>query len=161
MGNRDHWLVPEVVLREVTSENWRAVAAVAPKPEQSAHVMPVTYYLCLCHYGAVWHPLAVSCDDAVAGFVMWGVDETDGSHWIGGLVIEAGRQQHGIGRATVESLVRRLAESQNARRFALSYSLSNTVARDLYARLGFRETGEVEDDELVARLELPPRTERV
>ncbi|MDP9397231.1 MAG: GNAT family N-acetyltransferase [Actinomycetota bacterium] len=109
----------------------------------------------------MWHPLAVFCDGAVVGFVMWGVDEADGSHWIGGLVIDAARQQEGLGRATVASLVRRLAESQSARRFALSYSSSNTVARDLYARLGFRETGEVEDDEVVARLELPPEPERV
>lgn len=120
------------------------------------HVMPVTYYLCLCHYGAVWHPLAVVCDGEVVGFVMWGVDEADGSHWIGGLVISAARQQEGLGRATVRGLVRRLTESENARRFALSYAASNTVARDLYARLGFYETGEVADNETVARLELAP-----
>ena len=34
---------------------------------------------------------------------------------------------------------------------ALSYSPENTAARELYASLGFVETGEQEDDEVVAR----------
>ena len=39
-------------------------------------------------------------------------------------------------------------------RFALSYQPDNAVARRLYAGLGFVETGEVDDDEVVARLSL-------
>ena len=35
--------------------------------------------------------------------------------------------------------------------FALSYQPENTAARALYASLGFVETGEQEDDEVVAR----------
>jgi diamine N-acetyltransferase len=35
---------------------------------------------------------------------------------------------------------------------ALSYAPENRVARDLYLGLGFVESGEVEDDEIVARL---------
>ena len=38
--------------------------------------------------------------------------------------------------------------------FALSYRLANTVARQLYRRLGFTETTEWEGDEIVARLDL-------
>ncbi len=37
------------------------------------------------------------------------------------------------------------------RRFALSYQPSNHAARRTYAALGFVETGEREDDEVVAR----------
>ena len=34
----------------------------------------MTYYLALCHYGGVWHPLAVYAADEVVGFVMWAID---------------------------------------------------------------------------------------
>ena len=39
--------------------------------------------------------------------------------------------------------------------FALSYQPANTAARQLYQKLGFIETAEWEDDEVVARLSLP------
>jgi diamine N-acetyltransferase len=45
-----------------------------------------------------------------------------------------------------------LLETQGCRSCALSYSPQNTVARALYQSLGFVETGEIEDGELVARL---------
>jgi diamine N-acetyltransferase len=45
-----------------------------------------------------------------------------------------------------------LRASEGATSFALSYAPDNAVARRLYASLGFVETGEREDGELVARL---------
>src|SRR5665811_606796 len=76
----------------------------------------------------------------------------DQSGWIGGLVIDQARQRKGFGRAAVEALTRRLLESGGCGSCALSYSPGNAAARDLYRALGFVETGEIEDDELVARL---------
>jgi diamine N-acetyltransferase len=45
-----------------------------------------------------------------------------------------------------------LLETGGCSSCALSYSPGNSVARDLYLALGFVETGEMEDDEPVARL---------
>jgi len=46
------------------------------------------------------------------------------------------------------------------RQVALSYRPDNTVARGLYASAGFVETGEMEDDEVVARLQVRPLRRR-
>lgn len=143
-----------VELRPVDADNWRDCAALEPRADQRRYVAAVTYYLCLCHYGRVWQPLAVVHGGAVVGFVMWGVDETDGSHWIGGLVIAADQQRRGLGTATVTALVDHLANEHAAQHIALSYDADNHGARALYRGLGFTETGEVEDDEIVARLDL-------
>ncbi|GAA0813203.1 GNAT family N-acetyltransferase [Spirilliplanes yamanashiensis] len=140
----------DVDLVPVTAANWRACAALRVRPDQERFVSPVTYYLCLCHYGDVWHPLAITRDGVVAGFVMWGVDD-DRSRWIGGLVVDAAHQRAGLGRAAVERLVERFAAEPDCPGAALSYQPANTGARALYASLGFAETGEVEDDEVVAR----------
>ena len=145
-------MTPAIELRRVDTRNWRACADLEVAAEQRDFVSPVTRYLCLCHYGGVWQPLAVYAGDEVVGFVMWAVDPGDQSGWIGGLVIDQARQRKGYGRATVKILTRRLLESEGCGSCALSYSSHNSVARDLYASLGFVETGEVEDDELVARL---------
>ena len=145
-------MTASIELRTVEAHNWRACADLEVAPEQRDFVSPVTRYLCLCHYGDVWHPLAVYAGDEVVGFAMWAVDPSDQSGWIGGLVIDEARQRNGYGRATVEALIRRLLETADCDTCALSYSLENAVARALYASLGFVETGERVGDEPAARL---------
>ena len=75
-----------------------------------------------------------------------------GSHWIGGFLIDRGQQRRGYGRGAVLAIIEYLRETQEATQFGLSYAPDNGVARDLYAKLGFEETGEAEGGELVARL---------
>ena len=140
-----------VSLRSVDAENWRACAALEVAHEQRDFVMPVSYYLALCHYGDVWHPLAICRGAEVVGFVMWAVDPSDRSGWLGGLTIDRRHQGRGYGSAAVEAVLRRLRDEHGCSSAALSYSPPNVRARKLYASLGFQETGELEDDELVAR----------
>ena len=141
-----------IELVDVTAANWRDAADLEVAEDQRAFVAPVSRYLCLCHYGGVWQPLAVAAEGRIVGFVMWAVDPDDGSGWIGGLVIGREHQRRGHGRAAVAALLERLRREQGCPSAALSYSPGNLAARALYVSLGFTETGEREDDELVARL---------
>jgi len=138
-------------LREVTADTWRAVVRIEPRGDQRRFVANVSYYLNLCHYGEVWQPVAIYQDDEPIGFAMWGYDAEDDSYWIGGLVIDAKHQGKGHGRMAMETLLDHLARQPGYREAALSYEPENTVARQLYASLGFVETGERADDEVVAR----------
>jgi diamine N-acetyltransferase len=146
-----------VDLRAVDEGNWRACAAIRPGPGQERFVAPVAWYLCLCHYGQTWRPLAIYRDGDLVGYVMWGVDPEDGSYWIGGLIIDASRQGEGTGRAAIIALLERFRDA-GAVEAALSYQPDNERARTLYASLGFRETDERADGETVARFTLsgPP-----
>ena len=143
---------PIIELIDVTADNWRICADLEVSDEQRAFVAPVSRYLCLCHYGGVWRPLAVTGGDEIVGFVMWAVDPDDGSGWIGGLVVGLEHQGKGYGRAAVLALLERLRREQGCTSAALSYAAENAPARALYSSLGFAEHGEREDDELVARL---------
>lgn len=148
-----HQLAPGVQLVEIVASNWREVAAVSPHPEQTEYVAPVTYYLCLSHFDKEWHCLGVEHDGKIVGHVMWGLENDEG--WIGGVVVDAVHQQRGIGSAAVVALCDRLAAMPEVAQLALTYEPDNVVARNLYARLGFVETGEMDGDELVARMTLP------
>ena len=140
-----------VTLREVDAKNWRTCASLEVKDEQRGFVQPVSYYLALCHYGGIWHPLAIYHEDEVVGFVMWAVDPSDNSGWIGGLTVPGPLQGRGFGRAAVKALLRRLRDERGCTSAALSYTPANVRARMLYASLGFEQTGEFQDDEPVAR----------
>lgn len=163
-----------VSVEPVTGETWRDVASLRVTESQRAFVAEPAYYLSLCCYGDLWHPLAVRAsitrtdrartdrthtdraraESTVVGFLMWAIDPEDRSCWLGGILIDRDHQGRGYGRAAVEASMRSLRDEQEVTGFALSYEPDNVVARGLYRSLGFEETGEREDDEIVARLRL-------
>ncbi|MFI6233106.1 GNAT family N-acetyltransferase [Micromonospora sp. NPDC050784] len=139
-----------VTLRPVDDHNWRAVADVAPRDDQRRFVAALgARYLLLSARSEVWNSLAVYADETVVGHVMWGVDD-DGSHWIGGMLIDAAEQGRGVGRATVQTLAPWLAARDGNPPVRLSYHPDNTPAAALYTSLGFHPTGALDDDEVIA-----------
>ena len=144
----------QVSLRPVDAANWRDVARLTVTADQARFVTTPTYYLAMCTYGDVWHPLAAFLEERVVGFLMWGIDDADDSCWLGGILVDASVQGRGLGRAMVREALDVLAARTGRTEFALSYQPENLVARRLYAGLGFVETGEEEDGELVARLSM-------
>jgi diamine N-acetyltransferase len=140
----------ELELREVTADNWRSVADVAPRDDQRQFVAALAArYLLLGVYGDTWHNLgAFEADEAVA-HVMWGLDD-DGSRWIGGLVVDAAHQGRGLGRRTVELLLERLDPTRGPVR--MSCRPDNVASQALFGGLGFAATEVWDDDEQVWEL---------
>lgn len=152
----EHWNENQINLVPVDQDNWREVAGVEVFPEQRNFVADPAYYLCLCHYGELWQPLAVKCEDKVIGFLMWAVDPADESCWLGGILIDKSFQGKGLGKSAVKKALNYLEAEHGCQKFALSYQPENP-ARHLYGELGFVETGEIEGEEIVARLKELPR----
>ena len=146
-----------VTLHEVEPANRRALWSVKAGRRQSRWVTPVTQYLAYCLLSGEWQPLEVRANDRTVGFVMWARDPADGSYWIGGFVIDRTEQGKGFGRAALSALLEVLRSKPGCRQVALSYHPDNAVAQALYASFGFRETGEMEDDEVVARVDMRSR----
>ena len=141
-----------VTLHEVTADNWRAVADIAPRDSQRAYAPALAArYLLLSLLEDTWHSLAIHADDTVVGHVMWARDE-DGSHWIGGLLVDAGEQGKALARTTMRTLLPWLATLPGHFTTRLSYDPSNAPAARLYESLGFTATGAQEDGEVVVEL---------
>ena len=149
-----------VSLREV-GDDWRAVADVAPLDHQRRFVPALAArYLLLSDRDHVWRSLGVYADEEVVGHVMWAVDD-DNVCWIGGLLIDGSQQGAGIGRAATETLLHWLSATSGCQAVRLSHLPDNDSAARLYASLGFRPTGEVEDDEIVLERSLKVAPSRV
>ncbi len=145
----------QITLQPISSNNWRDVISLEITKPQREFIAHPGYYLAMCAYGGLWNPLAVYLADQVIGFLMWAVDPADQSCWLGGIFIDHRYQGQGYGRKAVQTAISILAEKYDHSQFALSYQPSNIVAKHLYSTLGFVETEEWEDDEIVARLSLP------
>lgn len=143
-----------ITLEPVVAHNWRAVSKLEVGPEQREFVANPNFYLSLCAYDPpLWNPLAILADGVVVGFLMWAIDSSDGSAWLGGITVDRQHQRKGYGAQAVQAAITMLADHQ-VLHFALSYHPSNLVASRLYLRLGFVETSELEGDEIVARFRL-------
>lgn len=139
-----------ITVRPVNAENWRDVAGLSVTAQQAQFVAEPSYYLALCCYD-IWNPLAIYLGETVIGFMMWGMDD-DASCWLGGIIIDKQQQRKGYGRKAIEAAIKTLGEQTGASEFALSYLAENVHAKRLYKAIGFNESGEMEDDEVVARL---------
>jgi diamine N-acetyltransferase len=152
---------PNVTLRPVGRDNWRAVTKLAVAADQRDFVAEPCYYLALCAYDHIWQPLAITLDEQVIGFLMWAVDPADGNWcWLGGILVDQHYQGRGYGRQAVQAAIGLLATVHGHQSFALSYQPANTVAKHLYAIIGFIEMDEWEGDEVVARLSLTAQPAR-
>ncbi len=144
-----------VTLRDI-GDDWQRVGAVAPRDNQRGFVHPVAApYILLSTFGDTWHSLGVYADEDVVGHIMWALDDEDGSHWIGGLMIDASQQGLGLGRAATSTLLGWLAAQDGCWVVRLSFDPHNTSAAALYASMGFAPNGESMDDEMV--VERPPQ----
>lgn len=141
-----------LILGPVDHDNWEDVARLTVNPEQASFVAEPTYYLAMCNYGDIWHPLAITIGDKVIGMLLWGIDLEDDSCWFGGVIIDKSVQGQGHGKRALQAALSMMAK-QGHRSFALSYEPTNVAARRVYHSLGFRETGEVDDTEVIARLD--------
>ena len=144
----------QISLQSINQENWRNVADLEVSDFQSEFVADPTNYLALCSYGGDWSPLAICLGAQVIGFMMWTTDPADESCWLGGIIIDKSLQKCGYGKEAVKTALAELQREHGYKYFALSYQPANLVAKNLYDKLGFIETNEWEDNEIVARLML-------
>ncbi|HEX2204515.1 MAG TPA: GNAT family N-acetyltransferase [Longimicrobium sp.] len=140
----------DVTLREVTRENWRACVRLTVDEAQADFVAPNVYSLAESKFEPAAVPLAVYAGETMVGFVMYALEGTDG--WIWRLMVDRAHQGKGYGRAAMEEVIRRLRALPGVRRIRTSFVPANAHAAALYRALGFHETGEVEQGEVVVEL---------
>jgi len=93
-------------------------------------------------------PLAIYNDDVMVGFVMYGIEPQDNNeYWIDRFMIDEKHQRNGYGEKALQILINTLKQDKSHDKIKISTEPENIVARKLYAKLGFYETGELHDGE--------------
>jgi diamine N-acetyltransferase len=99
-------------------------------------------------------PLAIYSDDVAVGFVMYGIEPRDNyEYWIDRLMIDEKHQKKGYGEKALKLVIDMIKQDKTHNKIKISTNPENMVARKLYAKLGFYDTGELHDDEVLMILE--------
>ncbi len=148
-----------VELRAVTAENFHECLRLKTAPEQDSFVATNEYSLAQALVNDSYVPLAVYDGEKMVGFVMYGFEPEDhdgGQWWVHRLLIDAPLQGRGYGRLALLEVVERLKKIPGCMEAAISWVPDNVVGGALYCKLGFVETGEIIDGEIVARMRFGP-----
>ena len=143
-----------IELREITMENFRECINLSVAEHQRGFVASNMYSLAEAKADGVSNPLAIYAGGRMVGFTMYCFDPKSGTGYIDRLMVAADHQGRGYGRAAMTEVIRRLRETPGCRRIRTSFEPTNAVAGALYQSLGFCRTGEIDDGEVVAELEV-------
>ncbi|HEX6289720.1 MAG TPA: GNAT family N-acetyltransferase [Herpetosiphonaceae bacterium] len=142
-----------VVLREITRDNWHQAIRLKVAEGQEHFVASNLYSIAESKFEPTFVPLAIYHGDTMVGFLMHGRDE-HGHDWIIRLMIDRDHQGKGYGRAAMEQAIAKLTARPDCTTIKISYEPDNHQAERLYHSLGFAPTGEIEEGEIVARLDV-------
>ena len=105
----------------------------------------------------VARPFAIYCDGKIIGFTMFAFDEEyedpDDRYWLWRFMIDEGLQGKGYGTAALQVIIQYFKD-HGANNIRLSTKETNTNALSMYRKAGFRDTGEMNGEEIVLQLDL-------
>lgn len=151
-----------VELRPVTIENWQALIKLKVREDQNNFVASNVYSLAQAHFGDEYHghwdlfPFGIYDGDTPVGFVMYAFNFEYPKHqaYIQRLMVDENFQGRGYGRFGMEAMLKVFRADERIKTVGISYMPDNETGRKLYASLGFVETGEMDEDEVIAELKL-------
>ncbi len=140
-----------ITLREITKDNLRAAARLKVDPGQENFVASNAPSMAESKFRPSWVCLGIYAEEKMVGFMMHGLDD-EGQRWIIRLMVDADQQGKGYGRKAMELILAQFRADPAIPAVGISYEVENKVAQKLYADLGFVETGDVIEGELIAKL---------
>jgi diamine N-acetyltransferase len=150
--------MPEI--RPVSKENWKELIGLKVRDDQTHFVASNLYSIAEAQFGdddgGHWdfHPFGIYDGDTAVGFLMYGLnfEHPRQQAFIIRLMVDAQHQGRGLGRFGMQKMLEIFRAEPRVKCVGISYEPENEAARKLYASLGFQETGEMVDEEVLAEL---------
>lgn len=143
-----------VTLREVTQETVRAICNLKVAPEQQQFVASNAVSIAQAYFEreAAWFR-AVYADETPVGFVMLEDDPANERYTLWRFMIDARFQGLGFGRRALVLLIEHVKTRPGAKAVWTSCVPGAGSPCPFYERLGFVPTGDMDDGEVVMRLD--------
>lgn len=143
-----------VSLREVTKDTVRAVLGLKVAPRQEHLVASNAFSIAEAHFSDIAWFRAIYAGETPVGFIMLADDAAKPEYYLWRLMIDARHQGNGYGRRAIGQLIDYVKTRPGATELLVSYVPGDGSPRDFYLKLGFQDTGRVDEDEIVLRLPL-------
>lgn len=145
-----------VELKEITDANIEECCSLAVAQGQQEYIASNQSSLETAKESPeIARPFAIYVDGKMVGFTMFAFDEEyedpDDRYWLWRFMIDEKMQGRGYGSLALREIITYF-QKKGANNITLSTKESNHTALALYHKFGFRETGGMNDGEIVLRL---------
>lgn len=142
-----------VNLKEIDKDNWRECIKLKVSKEQENFVGSNENSLAMLNFYPL-KALVIYKDQTMVGFVMYGIDDKSGIHYINRFMIDQNYQNKGYGKQALIKLIEKLKNESNIKELEIIYKPDNIRAENLYESIGFKKTGEMFNNEIISKIYL-------
>lgn len=144
----------KIELRRVDKSNWFAVCRLEVRKSEQEYIAPNAFSLAQAAYEADTFPLAIYADGVLVGFLMWNYDSGLGVWGLARLMVAPEYRSRGIARGAVSMLLSQIRAQKGKIPFYTCVPADNDAALALMQSLGFSAVQNMEDGELLMRIQL-------
>jgi diamine N-acetyltransferase len=143
-----------VSLRELDKTNYRDILKLSVNANQKGFVATNAISIAQAYFHKkAWFRGVYAGEEAV-GFAMLEIDTKKPEYYLWRFMIDERFQNKGYGYQAMKLLIEQVKNLPQANEFLLSYVPGEGNPKEFYEKLGFEETGEIEDGELIMSLKL-------
>ncbi len=136
--------VEKMEFREIDKSNYRDCMMLNVDDSQRTFVADNKQSLVEAAYEDGLYTLGIYDDETMVGFILYDYDDTYPGWSLSRFMIGKQFQGKGYGKQAVLDFLSYFKNKHHADRLYISVSLENTIARNMYASIGFREIKEIE-----------------
>ena len=141
-------------LRRIDKDNVNAVLRLKVQKNQEQFVAGNSYSIAQGTYNELSWMRAIYAEDQPVGFVMLELNQVKPEYYLWRYMIDKMHQGRGYGSKALELVIESVREQPDATQLLLSYVPGEGSPAPFYKKLGFIETGEVDDGENIMKLDL-------
>lgn len=136
-----------IELRAITKDNLEDVIRLTVAEHQKAFVSSTAHSLAQAYiYRDTAFPFAIYANEILVGFIMLGFYEEKKQYTLWKLLIDKKYQNQGYGKGAVQKGIAYLKDTFGAKEIYVGVSSENDSAKQLYASIGFKATGLIENN---------------
>lgn len=146
-----------ISLRDLNEENFYECISLKVKKEQEDFVAPNLYSIAEAKVKSRFNPYVIYYNETIVGFLILNYQpylEDKNKYWVARFMIDEKYQGKGYGKEGMKQLISKIRDQEDCTRLRLAYVPENMETRKFYDSLGFQETGEWLDDEMILELML-------
>ena len=141
-----------ISLREITSDNVRAICDLSVAPDQEQFVAPNAVSMAEYAVTTKAWTRAIYADDNPVGYVLLSDDDEKPRYYLWRFMIDQRYQGLGFGKRSMDLVIDYVRGRPGADGLYLSYVPAEGGPEDFYKNMGFVDTGRVHDGEVEALL---------
>ena len=143
-----------IQLKDINMKNFNQVISIQLSEEDKRMVAPNMYSLAEAYADKVSVPKAIYDKEELVGFIMYDYDKSFKIGYISRLMVGTNYQRRGYGKEAMIQVIAILKKIKRLKQIRLSYNPNNEKAKQLYKSLGFVETGNIDQGEMEAILNI-------